>query len=67
VGYLVLRAADGTFFHFVRYVDDSANDRLTDLPAFEAFAAGGAERRAAPPIVLEVDIVGSYGILVDER
>lgn len=63
VGYLALRAPDGTFYHIVQYEDVAANDRLTDLPAFDAFRKGGADRRTGEPITIDVEIVGNYNML----
>jgi hypothetical protein len=63
VRYLVLRLDDGTFIHLVANEGDGA--ALTGLPAFEAFVAGGEERRAAPPIRADATVVGNYRMLAE--
>jgi hypothetical protein len=65
VRYLVLRTGDGTFTHFFSYEGEAANAGITELPAFAAFAEGGAERRVAPPDRADVTIVGNYRMLAE--
>ena len=63
VAYAVLRSEDGTFFHIAQYESEEANERLTGLPAFEAFQKDGQSRRLSPPERSEVTVVGNYRIL----
>lgn len=63
VRYCVLQTADGTFYHFVAYDSEAANEGLTGLPAFAAFVDGGEARRVAPPERHEVTVVGNYRML----
>ncbi len=63
VSYAVLRTDDGTFFHIASYESEEANERLTGLPAFEAFQKDGQSRRITPPERNEVTVVGNYRIL----
>lgn len=65
VRYLVLRAADGTFFHIVAYDDEAAQTGITSLPAFSAFGKDGAERRIEPPVFADVTLVGNYRMLAE--
>jgi len=65
VQYCVLRTDDGTFFHFVAYENEEANEGLTGLPAFEAFLAGGEARRLGAPDRREVTVVGNYRLLTE--
>ncbi len=63
VRYLVLCGAENTFYHFVAYESEEANDQLTELPAFKAFVEGGEARRVAKPAGGDITIVGNYGML----
>ena len=63
--YLVLRTADGTFYHIVSYDNEAGKSAITGLPAFAAFSQDGAERRVAPPTFDEVTVVGNYRMLAD--
>ena len=63
--YLVLRTAEGAFFHIVAYDNDGDDAGITDLPAFDAFTDGGAERRIAPPFRADVTVVGNYRMLAE--
>ena len=65
VRYCVLQAEDGTFFHLVAYESEAANEGLTGLPAFKAFAEGGEARRAGPFDRRAVTVVGNYRMLTD--
>ena len=58
--YLVLRAADGQFFHFVQ-APDSAKP-FTESEAFAAFLRNIKERFIVPVQRTEVTILGSYGM-----
>ena len=60
VSYLVLRGPDNTFYHLVSYDSEADNEKLTSLASFELFAADGAARRVAPPVVVEVEIVNPH-------
>ena len=64
VGYLVLRAGDGNFFHIVANATDGANP-ITTLDAFKAFQSGIRERCIEPPEQRDVTIVGNYRMLVE--
>jgi hypothetical protein len=61
VGYLVLKLADGHFFHFVSV--DSDASAITALPAFKTFQGGVKDRVMKPPESGEVTIVGNYRML----
>ncbi|MES2150248.1 MAG: hypothetical protein V4508_10680 [Pseudomonadota bacterium] len=61
LGYLVLRAENGQYFHFVQ-TDDGASP-LNELAAFAAFQNNVRERLLGPPLVRELALVGSYGML----
>jgi len=63
--YLVLRTADGTFYHLVSYDNEAAKSGITNLPAFAAFSQDGAERRIAPPTFDDVTVVGNYRMLAE--
>ena len=65
VSYMVLRTEDGVFTHHVAYESEEANDRLTDLPAFDAFRADGAARRLTGPDSRDVELIGFYGTFTD--
>jgi hypothetical protein len=60
--YTTLKADDGlTFVHLVSHESDSSRDTLTSLPAFKAFSAGVRDRCTEPPLITELNVVGSYG------
>ena len=60
--YKVFRLADGvSFVHVVIEHDDVANpDSLQDVPAFQAFVAGIADRCDVAPLAMGATIVGGY-------
>ena len=63
--YLVLRTADGTFYHIVAYDNDSDQKKITRLAAFDAFSENGEARRTAPPEFADVTVVGNYRMLAE--
>lgn len=65
VRYCVLQAENGTFYHLVAFESEVANEGLTGLPAFKAFAEGGEGRRNGPFDRQEVTVVGNYRMLPD--
>ncbi len=61
--YLSLRLEDDTFIHLVEAAADDGSSALPKLKAFQAFQNGIRERRAEPPLVRGVTIVGNYRML----
>jgi hypothetical protein len=58
--YATLRLDDGvSFVHLSESVSDTSE--LTEVPSFKAFQKELADRTDEPPIVTEVQVVGSYG------
>lgn len=60
--YKVFRLEDGvSFVHVVIEHDDVENpDSLQDVPAFQAFVAGIADRCDVPPLAMGATVVGGY-------
>ena len=60
--YKVFRLEDGvSFVHVVIEHDDVVNpDSLQDVPAFQAFVAGIADRCEVAPVAMGATIVGGY-------
>ena len=60
--YKVFRLEDGvSFVHVVIEHDDVTNpDSLQDVPAFQAFVAGIADRCDVAPLAMGATIVGGY-------
>ena len=60
--YKVFRLEDGVgFVHVVIEHDDVVNpDSLQDVPAFQAFVAGIADRCNVAPVAMGATIVGGY-------
>ena len=57
----VFRLDDGvTFIHVVIEHEVDEPDSLQDVPAFQAFVAGIADRCDVPPVATGATIVGSY-------
>jgi hypothetical protein len=48
-----------SFVHLSESVSDTSE--LTEVPSFKAFQKELADRTDEPPIVTEVQVVGSYG------
>jgi hypothetical protein len=48
--------------HIVSYEVADGRNLLTGLSAFKTFAAGVKERCEEPPIVVELNEIGSYGL-----
>jgi hypothetical protein len=62
VRYAAFKLDDGnSFVHVVSYEAADGRSLLTELSAFKAFAAGVKERCDEPPIVVELNEIGSYG------
>ena len=62
IRYATYRMPDGvSFLHLATHENDPS--LLTSLPAFKAFQAGIKERCVELPVVTELSIVGSYGLL----
>jgi len=60
--YRALRLDDGvSFLHVVIEHDVERRDSLADVPAFQAFTAGIADRCEVPPEPAGATVVGSYG------
>ena len=59
--YKVFRLEDGvSFIHVVIEHDVDEPDSLQDVPAFQAFVAGIADRCDVPPLATGATIVGGY-------
>jgi hypothetical protein len=59
--YKVFRLEDGvSFIHVAIEHDVNEPESLQDVPAFQAFTAGIAERCAVPPVAARATIVGGY-------
>jgi hypothetical protein len=59
--YDVFRLEDGiSFVHVVVELDVEESDSLQEVPAFQAFVAGVADRCEIPPVAMGATIVGSY-------
>jgi hypothetical protein len=60
--YKVFRLEDGvSFVHVAIEHDDVDNpDSLQDVPAFQAFVAGVADRCDVPPLAMGATVVGGY-------
>lgn len=65
VRYLVLRTADGAFFHLVAFDDGGTSSALTTLPAFQEFQRELRSRCIEPPEAVEVSVVGNHRMLPD--
>ena len=59
--YKVFRLEDGvSFVHVVIEHDVDEPESLQDVPAFQAFVAGIADRCDVPPVAMGATIVGGY-------
>ena len=59
--YTVFRLEDGvSFVHTVVEHDVEESDSLLEVPAFQAFVAGIAERCDVPPVATGATVVGRY-------
>lgn len=59
--YKVFRLEDGvSFIHVVIEHDIAEPDSLQDVPAFQTFAAGVADRCDIPPVAMGATVVGGY-------
>jgi hypothetical protein len=59
--YATFRLADGVSFVHVAYTDtDSERSPLADVAAFTRFQAGILERCEEPPVVTELEEIGSF-------
>ena len=62
--YVSFRLEDGvSFLHVVVEEDGEGSVSLADVPAFQAFVAGIADRCDEPPIALGATIVGAHRLL----
>jgi hypothetical protein len=60
--YKVFRLEDGvSFVHVATEHDLPDPDSLQDVPAFQAYVAGVADRCEVPPVVTGASVVRSYG------
>jgi hypothetical protein len=66
--YAAVKLADGVSFAHIATVElvDGKNP-LTEMPAFQAFAAGVKDRWEVPAVSADWTVVGTYGLLDDER
>jgi hypothetical protein len=59
--YKVFRLQDGvSFVHVVIEHDVDEPDSLQDVPAFQAFVTGVADRCDVPPVAMGATVVGGY-------
>lgn len=59
--YKVFRLEDGvSFIHVVIEHDVDEPDSLQEVPAFQAFVAGIADRCDVPPVAMGATVVGGY-------
>jgi hypothetical protein len=58
--YTSYRLADGTAFVHVATLETPDENPLTALASFKAFQKGLKERCVTPPVVTEMNVVGSY-------
>ena len=61
--YLAVRAADGSFLHFVMVETKDGTNPLLGLESFKAFTAGVKERCAELPKSEGATVVGDYRML----
>ena len=62
-GYTCLRLADGvSFVHVVVEEDGVGSVSLADVPAFQAFTAGIAERCEKQPVATGATVVGAHRV-----
>jgi hypothetical protein len=59
--YAALRLPDGTFVHLAQVPGDGPSP-LAEIDAFRAFQAGLRDRCSEPPVVQELELVGSYRV-----
>jgi quinol monooxygenase YgiN len=60
--YATFRLDDGVFMHIVSHDGEAARQALVTLPAFKAFSADIASRCEEPPVTVDLNEVGSYGL-----
>jgi hypothetical protein len=66
IRYVAFKHPDGvSFVHLVSIETDTGDSPLAQSPAFQAFQAGIRDRCAEPPIVAELEEVGSYRVFGD--
>jgi len=63
--YLVLRTADGSFFHLVAFENGGGTSGLTTLHEFQEFQRDLRIRCIQPPEAVEVTVVGNHRMLPD--
>jgi hypothetical protein len=62
-GYACFRLEDGvTFVHVVMEDPGGGTVSLGDVPAFQRFVEGIAERCDEPPVAMAASVVGSHGL-----
>jgi hypothetical protein len=63
-GYMSLRLDDGvSFVHVVLEQEGAGSVSLNDVPAFQAFVAGIAERCDEAPVAMGATVVGAHRVL----
>ena len=61
--YASFKLEDGvSFVHIVSHEAANGRNPLTELSAFKAFTAGVRDRCQEPPITVELNEIGSYGV-----
>jgi hypothetical protein len=59
--YATFKQSDGvTFVHMASIETESGDNPLAQSPAFQAFQAGIRDRCEQQPVVVEMEVVGSY-------
>jgi hypothetical protein len=60
--YMSLRLEDGVSFVHIVVEHDADGTSLADVPAFQAFTAGIADRCDEQPVASRATVVGSHGL-----
>ena len=61
--YASFKLADGvSFVHVAMYEMTDDNNPLTSLPEFKTFTAGIKDRCDQPPVSVDLNVIGSYGL-----
>lgn len=61
--YASYRLADGVTFVHIATLEASDKNPLAVLPSFKAFQEGLKDRCVEPPVVTELSVVDSYGLV----
>ncbi|HKD33415.1 MAG TPA: hypothetical protein VKB73_08090 [Gaiellaceae bacterium] len=67
IRYASTRVADSSTFVAVLELVDGSEDRLTAIPEFRRFVEQLEDLRDGPPVIEELEVVGSYNLFGAER